>query len=185
MSRITSTSNGLITQGQHTVSLSKKNLPRPSTSALPRSPLLSFYLQHIPHRVYVCVRVCDRSGHQCRLCESVSERQDEQQCVDTHKHVCKTSVTRRGSVRGRVLKRLLWQLVDWLMWPAASVVSASTQNRHLCMLKPRSPLAAVPMTQVTGRLRIGALTQAVELLRAAAPSETRHYKKKKKNVHMI
>lgn len=123
--------------------------------------------------------VCDRSGHQCHLCESVSERQDEQQCVDTHKYVCKTSVTRRGSVRGCVLKRLLWQLVDWLTWRAASVLSASAQNRHLCMLKPRSPLAAVPMTHVTGRLRIGAWTQAVELLRTAAPSETRHYKKNK------
>lgn len=59
----------------------------------------------------VCTR--DRSGHRQRLhvFGSVSEREDDQKCVDTHKYVCKTSVTRsRAGVSedcGCVLKQLV------------------------------------------------------------------------------
>ena len=70
----------------------KKNLPRPSTNGLPRSLLLSFYRQHIPHLlcVYVCVCVCvcvigvDISG----ICVSLFRRGRMNNSVWTHTNMC-------------------------------------------------------------------------------------------------
>ena len=91
MSRITSTSNSLITQGQHTASLSKKTSPG-------HQPMVSLVLSSCPFIanifltfcVFVCVCVCvcvigvDISG----ICVSLFRRGRMNNSVWTHTNMC-------------------------------------------------------------------------------------------------
>lgn len=164
MSRITSTSNSLITQGQQPL---KKNPAASLSLAInqhsPSFPPLVLLSPNIFLPFGVCI--CDRSGHSgvC-MCFSLFRRgRMTQKSVWTHTYMCLRHQWHGEEMSATVSLNNFSPLTGgWLKWQAASVTSAKAHKQHLFMLKRQSPLEAVEnriLVNLNYMVIIGTVTQ--------------------------